>query len=57
VSPEVVLIGAHFGHWYVSLLYLAPVFVIAGALAVQSLRERRRVHDGEDRDDRGGTGE
>jgi NAD-dependent oxidoreductase involved in siderophore biosynthesis len=54
MSPEIVLIGAHFGHWYVSLLYLAPVFVIVGALSIQSLRERRRANDGEDPDDGGG---
>ena len=34
---------AHAGHWTVQLLYVAPVAVVAGALYVQGLRERRRA--------------
>ena len=34
---------AHAGHWLVSLLYLAPVILIAGALVVQHLRDRQRA--------------
>jgi len=33
---------AHAGHWYQSLLYLAPVVVVLVVLGVQSLRERHR---------------
>jgi hypothetical protein len=33
---------AHFGHWYVDLLYLAPLLVVLGALGLSSLRDRRR---------------
>jgi hypothetical protein len=36
------LVLAHFGHWYVSLLYVGPVAVIAGVLSVQAWRDRRR---------------
>jgi cytochrome c-type biogenesis protein CcmH/NrfF len=35
-------IGAHAGHWLVSLLYVAPVVVIVGVLTVQARRDRRR---------------
>jgi hypothetical protein len=31
---------AHAGHWYISLLYVAPVLIVVVALAVQSRRER-----------------
>jgi hypothetical protein len=41
------LVLAHFGHWYVSLLYVGPVAVIVGVLSFQSWRDRRR-HGGED---------
>jgi hypothetical protein len=33
---------AHFGHWWTSILYLAPVAVVVIWLALQSWRERRR---------------
>lgn len=33
---------AHFGHWYVSLLYLAPVTVVVLYLAFQHWQDRRR---------------
>ena len=33
---------AHTGHWAVSLIYVAPVGVVVGFLAVSSWRERRR---------------
>ena len=32
---------AHAGHWLASLLYLAPVLVVVGALVWQSWREKR----------------
>ena len=32
---------AHAGHWFVGLLYLAPVAIIAGFLGVQWWRDRR----------------
>jgi hypothetical protein len=40
---------AHFGHWYISMLYLAPVLIVVGALSIQTRRERRRGPD--ERDD------
>lgn len=39
---------AHAGHWAVSLLYVAPVLIVVGALAVQSRRERARERDGDE---------
>jgi cytochrome c-type biogenesis protein CcmH/NrfF len=36
------------GHWYMSLLYLAPIGIVVAALAVVSRVEKRR----EDRDTR-----
>lgn len=32
---------AHAGHWFVGLLYLAPVVIVIGVLLVQSWRDRR----------------
>ena len=37
------LVSAHLGHWYASLLYVAPVAVIVIVLGVQSRRDR--AHD------------
>jgi hypothetical protein len=36
---------AHLGHWYHSLLYLAPVIVVAVALWILERRERERDED------------
>jgi hypothetical protein len=36
---------AHLGHWYVSLLYVAPVVAVGGMLAVQTRRDRRRERE------------
>jgi hypothetical protein len=33
---------AHFGHWWGSILYLAPVVIVVVFLAVQSWRAKRR---------------
>lgn len=33
---------AHVGHWAVSLIYAAPAILLAGALAVSTIRQRRR---------------
>jgi hypothetical protein len=33
---------AHFGHWYVSLVYAAPALLLGGGLAISAWRERRR---------------
>lgn len=33
---------AHIGHWYVSIIYAAPAILLAGALAVSTVRQRRR---------------
>jgi hypothetical protein len=39
---------AHAGHWFISLLYVAPVLIVVGALAIQSRRERDREDDEDD---------
>jgi len=33
---------AHFGHWWSSLLYLAPVVIVVGWLSIQAWRDRNR---------------
>lgn len=33
---------AHVGHWAVSLIYAAPALLLAGALAVSTIKQRRR---------------
>ena len=35
-------IFAHFGHWWQSLLYLAPVVIVVGCLSLQAWRDSRR---------------
>jgi hypothetical protein len=35
------MVLAHAGHWLPQLLYLAPLVVLIGAIAVGRLRERR----------------
>ena len=40
------LVLAHAGHWLASLLYVAPVAVIAGILVVQARRDRRDEREG-----------
>ena len=42
---------AHAGHWFISLLYVAPVVAVVGALAIQSRRERARDEEDERDDD------
>jgi hypothetical protein len=32
---------AHFGHWYVGMLYLAPVAILVSVLMIQGRRDRR----------------
>jgi hypothetical protein len=39
---------AHLGHWYHSLLYLAPVLIVVVVLWVQERRERRRGDESEE---------
>lgn len=34
---------AHAGHWTTSLIYLAPVIILAAILGFQSFREGRRA--------------
>lgn len=34
---------AHAGHWATSLLFLAPILIVIALVAVQSVRDRRRV--------------
>ena len=36
---------AHTGHWIESVVFAVPVAVLAGAMVVERLRERRRRHD------------
>jgi hypothetical protein len=36
------MIVAHFGHWWTSLLYLAPVVIVVGWLSFQQWRDNRR---------------
>jgi cytochrome c-type biogenesis protein CcmH/NrfF len=36
------VILAHIGHWYHSLLYLAPVAIVVVVLWISERRERRR---------------
>ena len=33
---------AHVGHWAISLLYVLPLFVIAGVATIVTIKERRR---------------
>lgn len=35
------------GHWYVSLIYAVPAFLLGGGLAISTLREKRRKAPGE----------
>ncbi|UGS37722.1 hypothetical protein [Capillimicrobium parvum] len=39
---------AHFGHWWTSILYLAPVVVVVVWLALQTWRARRQGDGQED---------
>jgi ABC-type multidrug transport system permease subunit len=32
---------AHAGHWIVNLLYLVPLLIVIGMLAITSVRDRR----------------
>lgn len=42
---------AHAGHWAVSLLYLAPVVILVGALVITRARDARLGEDDEADDD------
>lgn len=37
---------AHVGHWWTSILYIAPVVLVVAWLAVQSWRAKRRDQRG-----------
>jgi hypothetical protein len=39
---EAMLVLAHAGHWIESIVFGAPVVVLAGALGLDALRNRRR---------------
>jgi hypothetical protein len=39
-------VTAHIGHWWTSILYLAPVVVVGIALAISERRARRRSDAG-----------
>ena len=36
------MVLAHAGHWAVSLIYVAPIAIVAVGVGIASLRERRR---------------
>jgi membrane protein implicated in regulation of membrane protease activity len=38
---------AHFGHWYVQIIFAAPVLVLAVLMTVDTMRARRRRRDEE----------
>lgn len=42
------IVLAHFGHWYVQLIFAAPVLLLGGAMAVDSIRKRRKPPEDED---------
>ena len=48
--PAVILPVAHAGHWLASLLYLAPVVIVVGALGFQSWKDRREGGSSSDDD-------
>jgi len=39
---------AHASHWYISMLYLAPVVILVGALAIARVRDKRLDDDEQD---------
>jgi hypothetical protein len=47
------MVLAHAGHWLPQLLYLAPLVVLIGAIAVGRLRERRERREAAPRPDSG----
>jgi hypothetical protein len=49
---SVVVPLAHAGHWVEGAIYFAPVALVVGALAFQSLRDRRAQHRDADADER-----
>jgi hypothetical protein len=34
---------AHVGHWALNLLYVAPLIVVVGVLAYQTMKDRREL--------------
>jgi hypothetical protein len=42
---------AHAGHWFISLLYVAPVVVVVVALKIQARRERDLDLEDEDEEE------
>lgn len=43
------IVLAHAGHWYVQLIYAAPVLLLGGGMAVDSIRKRSKGRDDEDK--------
>ena len=43
VGSELIVPIAHVGHWAVNLLYVAPLVIVVGVLAYQSLKDRREL--------------
>jgi hypothetical protein len=41
-GEQLMVVFAHAGHWLVSMVYAAPALLLAGALAVSTVRQRRR---------------
>jgi hypothetical protein len=42
LGGERMTVFAHAGHWLVSMVYAAPALLLAGALVVSTIRQRRR---------------
>ena len=42
---DLVLTPAHVGHWLADLLYVAPVLVLVGWIAIRAIIDRRRGGD------------
>ena len=43
--PDLTLTLAHVGHWLADLLYVAPVLVLVGWIAIRAIIDRRRGDD------------
>jgi hypothetical protein len=41
-GESLMVVLAHAGHWLVSLVYAAPALLLAGALVISTMRQRRR---------------
>jgi len=41
-GERLMVVFAHAGHWLVSMVYAAPALLLADALVVSTMRQRRR---------------